>query len=136
MLGEVGGDGDNSRVNLLSGEVGGRGDETLDEAAGDLRDGHGGCIALRLVLNGESDGVLVGLWVSRCVRVGWIYRLEPGQRISTRFNNPRSYHVLLADEISEVCDSVVLVADKLRLGLVTNVLLPVNVGDDRRDLTI
>ena len=67
--------------------------------------------------------------------VGWVYRLEAGQGVSI-FPILKSYYLLLAHEISEICDSVVLVADELRLGLVANILLSVDVRDDGRDLTI
>ena len=78
VVGEVGGDGDDGGVDWLSGEVSGGLDETLDEAAGDLGDGHVGWLALLLVLDGESNCVLLLFWVCRGVGVGWVYRLEPG----------------------------------------------------------
>lgn len=119
LVGEVGWNGDNSGVDSLSSEVAGGGNKALEKTGGGLLNGDGGWLALLLILDGESDGVVNLLWVCGCVAVGWIYRGE-----------------LLADEVSEICDSVVLVADELCLSLVANVLLSINVRDDGWNLTI
>jgi len=43
---------------------------------------------------------------------------------------------LLSQEVSEVCNGVVLVADELRLSLATNVLLAIDIRNDGWDLTV
>lgn len=45
-------------------------------------------------------------------------------------------HLLLANIVSEVCDSVLGIADKLRLGLSAVVFFTLNVGQNSRDLTV
>ena len=119
LVAEVGWDSNDGGVNRVTGEIGGGGNKSLNKTGGGVLNGNGGWLALLLILNGESNGAVNLLWVCGGVAVGWIYRLE-----------------VLANEVSEVCDGVVLVADKLCLCLVTNVLLTVNVRDDRWDLTI
>lgn len=119
LIREVGWNGDNSGVDGLSGEVAGGGNKALEKTGGGLFNSDGGWLAFLLILDSEGDGVVDLLWVCGCVAVGWIYRGE-----------------LLADEVSEVCDGVVLVADELCFGLVANVLLSINVRDDGWNLTI
>jgi hypothetical protein len=118
-IGEVGGDGDDSGVNILTKEVGGRLPQALEVTGRDLgnSDSVGG-LALG-VADSESDSRVLLLGVGRLVAGSRVDRLE-----------------LLAEEITEVCDSVGGVADKLGLSLCAVVLLALDVRKDGRDLTV
>lgn len=109
-IGEIGGDGDNGGVDILTEIVRGGASQTLEVTGGDLGnvDGVGG-LALG-VADGESDSRVLLLGVGRLVAGSRVDGLE-----------------FLADEIAEVCDSVGRVADKLGLGLCAVVLLSVDV---------
>lgn len=68
--------------------------------------------------------------------VGGVYRLEAAQNIS---KNRRAYLgvlLLLTKEVSEICDCVLAVSDKLLFGLLTIVFFSINIRQDRRNLTI
>lgn len=86
---------------------------------GDLVDCAGVLLIGLGVLDLESNGVLGIDGVGRGVAVGRVYRLE-----------------VLSEEVSEVCDGVLGVADELRLGLGTLELLAIDVGEDGGDLTV
>jgi hypothetical protein len=118
-IGEVGGDGDNGRVDLLAQEVGGGLLETTKVAGGDLGNSRrvGGLAGG--VTDGESNGRLALLGVGRGVAWGRVDGLE-----------------VLAQEIPEVCDGVAGVANELSLGLSTMILLALDVGKNGRDLTV
>lgn len=72
--------------------------------------------------------------------MGGVYRLESGGVISTnrsRLGAPMAlFNLLLAQEISKVCDGVAAVADELLLGLLTSVFLAIDIRDDCWDLTV
>lgn len=118
-IGEIGGDGDNSGVDILTEIVRGGASQTLEVTGGDLGNGDSvGGLALG-VADGESDSRVLLLGVCRLVAGSRVDGLE-----------------FLADEIAEVCNSVGRVANKLGLGLCAVVLLSVDVRKDGRNLTI
>ena len=118
-IGEIGGDGDNGGVDILTKVVRGGASQALEVTGGDLRNSDCvGGLALS-VADGESDGGVLLLGVGRLVTGSRIDRLE-----------------FLADEIAEVCDSVSRVTNKLGLGLGAVVLLALDVRKDGRNLTI
>lgn len=116
---EVGGDGDDGSVDILTEEVGGGASQTLEVTSGDLGDGDGVGGLAGGVADSEGDGGVLLLGVGRLVAGSRVNGLE-----------------FLADEVTEVCDSVVAVANELRLSLGTVVLLAVDVRKDGGDLTI
>lgn len=118
-IGEVGGDGDDSSVDILTKEVRGGPPQALEVTGGDLgnSDGVGG-LALG-VADGESDSRVLLLGVGRRVAGSRVDRLE-----------------FLAEEITEVCDSVGGVADELGLSLCAVILLALDIRKEGRDLTV
>lgn len=118
-IGEIGGNGDNGGVDILTEIVRGGASQTLEVTGGDLGNGDSvGGLALG-VADGESDSRVLLLGVGRLVAGSRVDGLE-----------------FLADEIAEVCNSVGRVANKLGLGLCAVVLLSVDVRKDGRNLTI
>ncbi len=66
----------------------------------------------------------------RCVAVGRVYRLKTlldVSRIPKKIIRSESI-LLLTEEVSEICDSVFTVSDKLLFSLLTVVLFSINVG--------
>jgi hypothetical protein len=116
---EVGGNGDDGSVDILTEEVGGGASQTLEVTGGDLGDGDGVGGLAGGVADSESDGGVLLLGVGRLVAGSRVNGLE-----------------FLADEITEVCDSVGEVANKLSLGLCSVVLLAVDVREDGGNLTV
>jgi hypothetical protein len=78
LVGEVRGDGDNGRRDLLAKVLGGRADQAAEVTGGNLRDGQcrRGCVLALLVLDGERDGLAGLLRVGRGVVVRRVDRLE------------------------------------------------------------
>lgn len=118
-IGEVGGDGDDSGVDLLAEEIGGRLLQAAEVAGGDLGDSDSVGLLAGSVADGESHSGLALLGVGGSVGWGRVDGLE-----------------LLAQVIPEVGDSVGRVADELGLSLGTVVLLTVDVGEDAGNLTV
>ena len=94
-MAEVGWDGDNGRVDSVSEVVGGGLSEALEQAGGGLLNGNGGWLALLLVLDGESNGVVDLLWVCGGVGVGWVYRLEPSDMLEQTNTSYKSFLTLV-----------------------------------------
>lgn len=118
-IGEVGGNGDHSSVDLLSEEVGGGLLQAAEVTGGDFGDGDGVGGLAGGVTDCESDSRVLLLGVGRLVAWGGVDGLE-----------------VLTQVVAEVCDGVLGVADKLSLGLGTVVLLAVDVGEDAGNLTV
>jgi hypothetical protein len=105
-------------------------------SSGYLGDGHHrGGIAF-FVLNCECDRGVVGLGVGGGMAVCWVYRLKSLKYISTNPITEDNRVLLLPQVVSEVCDSVFAVADKLLLGLLSIILLPIDIRQNGGDLTI
>ena len=68
--------------------------------------------------------------------VGGVYRFEAVQNISKNLRASFRAVLLLTKEVSEICDCVLAVSDKLLLGLLAIVFFSINVRQDRRNLTI
>jgi hypothetical protein len=141
-IGEVGRHSDNSSVDILAQVVRSGLLQTTEMAGRNLGDGDSVSGLIRTVNNGEGNSRLVGLGVRRVVAWCGVYRFEAVAFMSARFivshgrNHPCQENILLAKVISEVCDSVLGVADKLSLGLSAMVFLAIYVGEDGRNLTI
>jgi len=116
---EVGGDGDDGRVDLLTEEVSSGLLETTKVTSGDLGDGHrvGGLAGA--VADRESNSRVALLGVGGGMARGRVDGLE-----------------VLAQVVPEICDSVTGVANELRLSLGAVVLLALDVGKNGRDLTV
>lgn len=87
--------------------------------SGDLGDSDGVGGLASGVADSESDGGVLLLGVGRLVAGSRVNRLE-----------------FLAEEITEVCDSVGAIADELGLSLCAVVLLAVDVREDAGNLTV
>lgn len=118
-VGEVGRDGDDGRIDLLTEEVRRRLLQPTKMAGGDLRDGNGVGGLAGGVSDGKGHGRVALLRMGRLVARGGVYRLE-----------------ILAQVVSEVCDGVGGIADELGFGLCAVVLLALDVGENARDLAI
>jgi len=68
--------------------------------------------------------------------VCWVYRLKSLKYISTNPITEDDRVLLLPQVVSEVCDSVFAISDKLLLGLLSIIFLPIDVRQDRGNLTI
>ena len=76
LVAEVGGNGNDRRVDCLSSIVGGRLGKTTEVTSGNLGDGDCRLLIALLVMDLECDCVFVGEWVGRGMAVGGVYRLE------------------------------------------------------------
>lgn len=59
--------------------------------------------------------------------VSRVYRLEAIARISMKIENDSDFILLLSQEVSEVCDSVFAVSNKLLLGLLAIIFFSVHI---------
>jgi hypothetical protein len=118
-IGEVGGDRNDSGVDILTKEVGGGLPQTAQVTGGDLRDGDRVRGLAGSVTNGESNGRAALLGVGGLVGRSRVDVLE-----------------ILAQVIAEVGDSVLGVADELGLGLGTVVLLAIDIRQNGGNLTV
>ncbi len=125
---EISGDCDDRGIDRFSSVVGGRFCQALELTCCNLRDGYGGWGVSLLILYGKCDRSFVFLGVGRGMAVGGVYRLEAGTNISNSPRAPFGAVLLLTKEVSEICDGVFAISDKLLFGLLAIVLIPVNVG--------
>jgi hypothetical protein len=105
-------------------------------SSGYLGDGHHGRGVAFFVLDCECDRGAVGLGVGGGMAVCWVYRLKSLKYISTNPTTEDDRVLLLPQVVSEVCDSVFAVADKLLLGLLSIIFLPIDIRQNRGNLAI
>jgi hypothetical protein len=102
----------------------------------DFGDGDGVLLVLLGVADGEGDARLVLDGVGRLVGVGGVNRLEAGGLLGRVVDAEKRCNILLAQEVAEVGDGVLGVANELALGLPAVELLTLYVREDRGDLAV
>ena len=116
---EVARDGNNGSVDFLTKVVRGRLLQTKEVTSSNLGNGEGVGGLAGGVADGEGDSRVTLLGVGGLLAGCGVYRLE-----------------VLAEVVSEVCNGVLRVADKLCLGLSTVEFLSIDVRENSRDLTV
>jgi hypothetical protein len=102
----------------------------------DFGDGDGVLLVLLGVADGEGDARLVLDGVGRLVGVGGVNRLEAAGLLGGVGGAEKVFDILLTEEVAEVGDGVLGVANELGLGLPAVELLTLYVREDRGDLTV